>query len=75
MIILSEDYKKLALLLDNRTIELHAQYGRHYQLRVPRFGRDMTFNRHTCELYIVGASSEVYRLDLQQGRFMTSFES
>ncbi|CAG9311257.1 NOL10 [Blepharisma stoltei] len=72
---LSEDYKKLAFLLDNRSIELHAQYGKHYSTRIPRFGRDMTYNPFNCELYIVGATNEAYRLNLEQGRFMASLES
>jgi ribosome biogenesis protein ENP2 len=40
MRLLTNDYSKFALLCEDRTIELHAQYGRHYKLRIPRFGRD-----------------------------------
>lgn len=72
---LSEDYRKVAYLLDNRSIELHAQYGKHYSTRIPRFGRDMSYNPYNCELNIVGASNETYRLNLEQGRFMASLES
>lgn len=72
---LTSDYKKIAMLCTNRTIELHAQYGKHYTTRVPRFGRDMCYNPYTCELLIVGATSETYRLNLEQGRFMASLES
>ena len=39
--ILGEDYRKIALAGMDRTIELHAQYGRHYKVRVPHFPRDM----------------------------------
>jgi ribosome biogenesis protein ENP2 len=72
---LTDDYRKLVFLCDNRSIELHAQYGRHYSTRIPHFGRDMVYNPFSCEVCIVGASSEVYRLSLDQGRFLASLES
>lgn len=72
---LSEDYRKLVFLCDDRSIELHAQYGRHYKTRIPRFPRDMAYNPFNCELYIVGATSEVYRLSLDQGRFLAPLEA
>lgn len=41
--ILSDDYSKIALLLGDRNIELHAQYGRHFKIRTPKVGRDMAY--------------------------------
>jgi ribosome biogenesis protein ENP2 len=72
---LTSDYKKLAILCSDRSIELHAQYGKHYSTRIPRFGRDLAYNSYNCELLIVGATPETYRLNLEQGRFMGSLES
>jgi ribosome biogenesis protein ENP2 len=69
MQVLSDDYSKIALLLDDRNIELHAQYGRHFKVRVPRFGRDMCYNPFSADLITVGASNEIYRLNLEMGRF------
>jgi len=44
--ILSDDYSKIAMANHDRSIEFHAQYGRHYKLRVPHFPRDMViFNK------------------------------
>jgi ribosome biogenesis protein ENP2 len=40
---LSADYSKLAFLCADRNIELHAQYGRHFKIRIPKFGRDMIY--------------------------------
>ncbi len=34
--ILSEDYQKLVLLRSDRSLEFHAQFGRYYNIRVPR---------------------------------------
>lgn len=73
--ILSEDYSKFALLLGDRNIELHAQYGRHYKTRIPKIGRDMVYLPATCDLVTVGAGNEIYRLNLEQGRFLGPLES
>ena len=75
MKILSDDYSKVAFLLSDRNIELHAQYGRHYRIRIPRFGRDMVYAPYNAELITVGASNQIWRLDLDQGRYMVPFES
>lgn len=69
--ILSEDYSKLVFLHNDRNVEFHAAYGRYYRLRIPRFGRDMQYNTSTCDLYLVGASPDVYRLNLEQGQFLS----
>jgi ribosome biogenesis protein ENP2 len=69
MRILSDDYSKLALLCDDRNIELHAQYGRHFKIRIPKFGRDFIYNPHTADIVTVGAGNEIYRLNLGMGRF------
>ena len=75
MQILSEDYSKIAMLCDDRNIELHAQYGRHFKIRIPKFGRDMIYNPHAADIYAVGAGNEVYRLNLSMGRFQSPFVS
>eukprot|EP00753_Platysulcus_tardus_P017513 PLAT6424.4.p1 GENE.PLAT6424.4~~PLAT6424.4.p1 ORF type:complete len:719 (-),score=361.70 PLAT6424.4:73-2175(-) len=71
--ILDDDYSKLALLLADRTVEVHAAYGFHHRLRVPKFGRTMQYNRGNCELLVAGGGSDIYRLNLDQGRFMAPF--
>ena len=75
MRILSDDYSKIALLCDDRNIELHAQYGRHFKIRIPKFGRDMVYNPNTADIITVGASNEIYRLNLSLGRFQSPFIS
>lgn len=75
MRLLSDDYSKIALLCDDRNIELHAQYGRHFKIRIPKFGRDMVYNPNTADILTVGASNEIYRLNLSLGRFQSPFLS
>ncbi|XP_054164534.1 nucleolar protein 10-like [Oppia nitens] len=73
--ILSEDYTKLVFLFVDRYVELHSQSGRYYRIRIPRFGRDMVYNDSTCDLYFVGDSSHVYRLNLEIGSFLKPFDT
>ena len=57
--ILSEDFSKLVLLQADRYIEFHAQYGRYYRLRMPKFGRDLAYHKTSCDLFLVGDGSEI----------------
>lgn len=55
----------------DRYIEFHAQYGRYYRMRIPHFGRDLAYHSPSCDLYVVGTSHDVYRINLELGRFNT----
>ena len=72
---LSEDYAKLAFICADRSIRFHAKFGNYYQTRTPKQGRDMVYSRNTGDLCVVGSSSEVWRLNLEQGRFLAPLES
>ncbi|KAJ3048753.1 Nucleolar protein 10, partial [Rhizoclosmatium hyalinum] len=71
--IISDDWTKSVHLQADRTIEFHSQYGMHYKTRIPKFGRDLTYYHPNCDLYVCGSSSEIYRMNLDLGRFMTPF--
>lgn len=73
--VLSDDYSKLVFLQSDRYIEFHAAHGRHYRLRIPRFGYDLSYHRPTCDLFLCGASSEIYRLNMERGQFLQSFQT
>ncbi|GLC33816.1 hypothetical protein PLESTM_000122600 [Pleodorina starrii] len=69
--VLSEDYSKLAFLCTDRSVMFHARFGSYYRTRVPKFGRDLAYFSPTAELLVVGSAPEVYRINLQEGRFMS----
>jgi ribosome biogenesis protein ENP2 len=69
MVMLGEDYGKMALLLDNRYISFHAPYGNHEAIRIPTFGRAMAYESTTCELLLAAKGNQVYRINLEEGRF------
>lgn len=78
--LLSSDWTKSIHLQTDRFVELHTAGGLHYSTRIPRFGRDLQYDRHSAEALIpsVGVNAEglgeVYRLNLEVGRFMKSYE-
>nr|XP_055107675.1 nucleolar protein 10 isoform X3 [Symphalangus syndactylus] len=73
--ILSDDYSKIVFLHNDRYIEFHSQSGFYYKTRIPKFGRDFSYHYSSCDLYFVGASSEVYRLNLEQGRYLNPLQT
>lgn len=74
-LILEDDYRKLAFLTKDRGIEFHAAWGFHYKVRIPKSGRDLAFDRGTCDLLVASSTSEIYRLNLEQGRFLSSIDA
>lgn len=78
--LLSSDYSKTLLLQSDRRLELHTPMGMHHAIRIPRYGRDLIFDRSSTEVYVpsVGVDAdgfgEVFRLNLEIGRFMKSFQ-
>ncbi|KAI1309389.1 Nucleolar protein 10 [Halotydeus destructor] len=69
MHILSDDFTKMIFLQEDRWIEFHSQFGRYHRLRIPKAGHDMCYHKASCDLYIVGEGSSVYRLNLEAGKF------
>ena len=73
--VLGDDYSKLAFMCADRSVNFHAKFGKYYTTRTPRQGRDMTYVKHTGDLLVVGSSSEIYRLNLEQGRFLNPMKA
>ena len=72
---LSEDFSKIIFLQQDRYIELHTQGGRYHRLRVPKYGRDMAYHKESCDVYIACAGSEMYRLNLERGCFLSPLQT
>ncbi|SPO04865.1 probable nucleolar protein 10 [Cephalotrichum gorgonifer] len=78
--ILSSDYSKSIHLQSDRKVEFHTPMGLHYETRVPRYGRDIIYDRHSTEAlipavgYDADGHGEVFRMNLEQGRFMRSYQ-
>ncbi|XP_018848422.2 nucleolar protein 10 [Juglans regia] len=70
--VLADDYSKLAFLCADRSVCLHAKYGKHHCLRIPRMGRGMAYDCWSCDLLCASSSPDLYRINLEQGRFLSS---
>lgn len=73
--VLADDYSKMAFLCADRSVCLHAKYGSHYSLRIPRMGRDIAYDCWSCDLICAASSPDAYRINLEQGRFLTSLNT
>ncbi|PWN29572.1 hypothetical protein BDZ90DRAFT_230435 [Jaminaea rosea] len=72
--LLSDDWTKQLHLQTDRTLELHSQGGFHHRVRIPKFGRALGYHFPSAEAVVGAAGSEVYRLNLEQGRFMAPYQ-
>ena len=79
-LLLSSDYSKSLHLQSDRSLEFHTPQGCHYTTRLPRYGRDLIYDRQSTEALIPSAGvnpdglGEVFRLNLELGRYMRSYE-
>ncbi|KAI5959925.1 ENP2 [Candida pseudojiufengensis] len=69
-IILSQDWTKSVHLQVDRSIEFQTKGGIYYKTRIPKFGRSLCYNEVNCDLMIGASGNEIYRLNLEQGRFL-----
>lgn len=67
---MSDDWTKTIHLQNDRSIALHNQSGFYYSTRIPRFGRALGYHYPSCDAIIAATGPEVYRLNLDQGRFL-----
>jgi len=72
---IGDDWKKLAILREDRYIEFHTQNGILLKTRIPEPGRCIAYNRFCCDLLACGLTSNVWRLNLEQGRFMAPLQT
>ncbi|CAK9442346.1 uncharacterized protein LODBEIA_P60890 [Lodderomyces beijingensis] len=69
-VILSQDWTKSVHLQVDRSIEFQTKGGIYYRTRIPKFGRSLCYNEVNCDLLVGASGNELYRLNLEQGRFL-----
>ncbi|KAE8228009.1 hypothetical protein CF326_g7074 [Tilletia indica] len=73
-LLLSDDWTKSLHLQSDRTLELHSQGGTHARIRIPKFGRALGYHFPSADAIVGAAGRDVFRLNLDQGRFLAPFE-
>jgi len=71
--VLSSDWTKTLHLQSDRSLELHTQSSSHYRVRMPRHGRAVQYHFPSCDALVGGQGGEVWRMNLEVGRFMKPF--
>ncbi|ODQ82828.1 hypothetical protein BABINDRAFT_159326 [Babjeviella inositovora NRRL Y-12698] len=72
-VITSADWTKSVHLQNDRSIEFHSKGGIHYRSRIPTFGRSLAYNAASADLLVGASGNEIYRLNLDQGRFLNPY--
>ena len=73
-VLLSTDYTKSLHLQADRSLEFHTAMGCHHVTRIPRYGRDLAYLKPAAQVVVAAEGREVYRLDLEAGRFLKPFD-
>ncbi|CCX31789.1 Similar to Ribosome biogenesis protein enp2 homolog; acc. no. O74879 [Pyronema omphalodes CBS 100304] len=73
-LLLSQDYSKSLHLQTDRSLEFHTPMGCHYATRIPRYGRSLAYLKPQAHAIVTAEGNEVFRLDLEAGRFLKPFE-
>ncbi|KAJ2784633.1 Small ribosomal subunit biogenesis [Coemansia javaensis] len=74
-VVLSDDWTKSVHLQNDRSLEFHNEGQMHFRTRIPRFGRALAYHSPSCDVLVGGAAAEVWRLNIDQGRFMAPMQT
>lgn len=75
MMVLSDDFTKIAMLQQDRHIEFHNSTGYYFKVRIPKPGRDFCYDYQNCNIFSCGASCDIFKLNLDIGAFEDSLTS
>lgn len=72
--ILSDDWTKTLHLQTDRSISVHTASSVFYSTRIPTHGRCIEYHYPSCDALIGAQGRHVYRMNLDQGRFLNPLE-
>ena len=72
--ILSDDWTKTLHLQTDRSLSVHTASSALYSTRIPTHGRALAYHFPTCDALVGAAGSQVFRLNLDQGRFLNPLD-
>lgn len=73
--ILSSNWEKIVLLKIDKQLEFQIKSGRYYQVKIPDSGVSLLLSQETNILYIPSYKNEIFRLDLENGKFITPIKN
>lgn len=75
VISLEENAEKFVILRSSKSIEFHITGGLYETVKMPAQPHSIVFNSIDAELYLGGNFNEIFRFNLEQGRFLNSIPS
>ena len=73
-LVLSDDWTKTLHLQADRSVSVHTASSVFYSTRVPSAGRCLAYNYNTCDALIGAKGNQIFRLNLDQGRFLNPLD-
>jgi ribosome biogenesis protein ENP2 len=73
--IISKDWQKILFLRNDRQLEFHTKGGFHYKTKLLTKGTDLLFHSKNNIVYIPSLKDDIYRLDLNEGKFLNSLKN
>nr|UXY86786.1 nucleolar protein 10 [Cryptomonas paramecium] len=73
--ILSRNWEKFVLLKSNKCLEFHCKKGYYYQIKIPKTSNFLFFDKYDNILYIFSTGNEIFKFDINQGKFIKSITS
>lgn len=73
--LLDDDAEKYCILRNDKTLEFHLNSGSYETIKLPYHGKDVLYNEVSSELYISANCEEIFRFNLEQGRFLKNIQS
>ena len=73
--IISENWEKLILLRSDKFLEFHSKSGFYYQVKIPDTSNSLFFDILSNILYIFSIKNEIFRFNVEEGKFISSIIS
>nr|UXY87696.1 nucleolar protein 10 [Cryptomonas curvata] len=73
--IISQNWEKLILLRSDKFLEFHSKSGYYYQVKIPDIANSLFFDNLSKILYIFSINNEIYRFNVEEGKFISSILS
>jgi ribosome biogenesis protein ENP2 len=73
--IISQNWEKLILLRSDKFLEFHSKAGYYYQIKIPNVSNSLFFDNLSKILYIFSTKNEIFRFNVQEGKFISSIIS
>ncbi|AEA38836.1 nucleolar protein 10 (nucleomorph) [Cryptomonas paramecium] len=73
--VLSRNWEKFVLLKSNKCLEFHCKKGYYYQIKIPKISNFLFFDKYNNILYIFSTENEIFKFDINQGKFTKSIKS